>query len=328
MISLVKEFSWNDTAFDALVMETKLKTRLGSLVKAYGKKAPDVSGFDDFIREKGLGLIGLLFGKPGLGKTFTAEAIAEMARLPLMTVSAGSLGSVPDTIEENLRATLDLAARWRAVVLFDEADVFLAKRDSANINAVVSVFLRELEYFPGIMLLTTNKKDLIDEAFQSRIHFCHSYPELDFQARVKIWKEFVMRTQNQTDLRVDINNKGYEHLAREPYNGREIKNIMSMASMSALDRTPPILTTDDILEISRTLQNWNAVSVEDRSSATTSTAVQNTKTSVFAHMPDRGNQVASISTIKSVGTWVLIGILAVGMMHNALLQLLSAYRRD
>lgn len=151
-------------------METKLKTRLGSLVKSYGKKATDVSGFDDFITEKGRGLIGLLFGKPGLGKTFTAEAIAEMARLPLMTVSAGSLGSEPDTIEENLRATLDLAARWRAVVLFDEADVFLAKRDSSNIerNAVASVFLRELEYFPGIMLLTTNQKDLIDEAFQSR----------------------------------------------------------------------------------------------------------------------------------------------------------------
>lgn len=103
---------------------------------------------------------------------------------------------------------------------------------------------------------------------------------------------------------------------------------MSMASTSALDRTPPILTTDDILEISRTLQNWDAVSVEDRSSATTSTAVQKTKTSVFAHKPDRGDEIASISTIKSVGTWLLVGVLAAGMLHNVLLQLVSTYRRD
>ncbi|EME77244.1 uncharacterized protein MYCFIDRAFT_146727 [Pseudocercospora fijiensis CIRAD86] len=164
----VETFIWNDAAFDSLVMEDHLKHTLGTLVQAYGRRIDD-SGFDDFIKHKGRGLIGLLFGKPGLGKTFTAEAIAEMAHLPLMTVSAGRLGSKPDEIEKNLRSTLDLAAHWRAVVLFDEADVFLAARVATSIerNAVVSVFLRELEYFPGIMLLTTNKKDLIDEAFHS-----------------------------------------------------------------------------------------------------------------------------------------------------------------
>jgi AAA+ superfamily predicted ATPase len=147
-------------------MDHDLKTQLSRLIKAYSLRTPQI---DDFIKTKGRGIIGLLYGPPGLGKTFTAEAIAEMAKLPLMLVSAGTLGAKSTEIDEKLTKTLELAARWRAVVLLDEADVFLAARDATSIerNAVVSVFLRELEYFPGIMLLTTNQKALIDPAFKS-----------------------------------------------------------------------------------------------------------------------------------------------------------------
>lgn len=127
------------------------------------------SNFDDFVKGKGLGLIGLLFGPPGSGKTLTAEAIAETAQMPLYVVSSGALGHQAKDIHDMLSNILRLASHWKAVLLLDEADVFLAQRSPVDIerNALVSVFLRELEYYQGILLLTTNQAEVIDEAFKS-----------------------------------------------------------------------------------------------------------------------------------------------------------------
>lgn len=65
---------------------------------------------------------------------------------------------------------LELATHWRAVLLLDEADVFLAKRSMTDLkrNVVVAVLLRELEYYQGILILTTNEAQIIDAAFQSK----------------------------------------------------------------------------------------------------------------------------------------------------------------
>jgi hypothetical protein len=72
-------------------------------------------------------------------------------------------------VEERLTQVLELAQRWKAVVLLDEADVFLAQRDNAGIerNALVSIFLRKLEYYQGILILTTNLVTHCDSAFES-----------------------------------------------------------------------------------------------------------------------------------------------------------------
>lgn len=125
--------------------------------------------FDDFVENKGRGLIGLLSGPPGVGKTLTVEAIAEIAQRPLYTISSGELGAKAGEIDQRLGEALQIAEIWDAIVLLDEADVFLFKRsrDDLERNAVVSVFLRRLEYYRGIMLLTTNRADAIDAAFES-----------------------------------------------------------------------------------------------------------------------------------------------------------------
>lgn len=99
-----------------------------------------------------------------------AEAIAETGKMPLYAVSSGALGHEATQIHERLSVILKLAAHWKAVLLLDEADVFLAQRKVEDIerNAIVSIFLRELEYYEGILLLTTNQVEVIDEAFQSK----------------------------------------------------------------------------------------------------------------------------------------------------------------
>ena len=152
--------------YKALVMPELQKRLIFQLVKAHGSNR---TGFDDFVRDKGKGLIGLLMGAPGLGKSLTAEAIAETARKPLYMMSSGELGEHVTAISNNLASVLELTTTWKAVLLIDEADVFMAKRSEYNLerNAVTSIFLRHLEYYPGILILTTNRAESFDPAFQS-----------------------------------------------------------------------------------------------------------------------------------------------------------------
>lgn len=115
-----------------------------------------------------------------MGKTATAECIADLVQRPLYPITCGDLGSTALEVEKELSRHFDLASRWDCVMLLDEADVFLAKRsrEDHGRNAIVSVFLRMLEYYKGILFLTTNRIGTFDEAFKSRIHislFCKHF---------------------------------------------------------------------------------------------------------------------------------------------------------
>jgi AAA+ superfamily predicted ATPase len=154
--------------FDSLELGHRQKTLIHSLVKQHSS-----TDFDDVIKGKGKGLIGLLSGSPGCGKTLTAEAIAEICKKPLYLVSAGELGTKPDEVDKRLKLILELSHKWDAVLLLDEADVFLQKRDNKDVkrNSLVSIFLRQLEYFQGVLFLTTNRINDCDPAFESRFEF-------------------------------------------------------------------------------------------------------------------------------------------------------------
>lgn len=177
-----------------------------------------------------------------MSQTLTAEAISEISRRPLYMISSGELGYLPTDIHKNLIRILELAEHWDAVVLLDEADCFLAARDNLDLarNATVSVFLRELEYYQGILILTTNRATAIDTAFQSRIHFSLQYPDLDLAGRRAIWQNFIKMAQRNTKLKLDIDEKSLEALAELQLNGRQIKNSMSVAQTVVLKRSKPL----------------------------------------------------------------------------------------
>jgi hypothetical protein len=128
---------WNDEAFSKLVLPGGEKDLAWAFVE---NKALSQGGFDDFIPDKGRGLIILMFGPPGVGKTFTAEAVAERARVPLYSMSAGELGTQPSDVEKALERALELCRMWNAMLLLDEADIFLGARtnDSLARNELVS----------------------------------------------------------------------------------------------------------------------------------------------------------------------------------------------
>lgn len=221
-MSRLRDITWNDQAFQQLVMEKKSKMLVRSLVNQHSSSS---DGIDDFIVGKGKGLVAMFSGPPGCGKTLTAEAVAEVTRRPLYTVSAGELGVEPGDVDEKLQRVLELAHKWGAVLLLDEADVFLQARSFKDVtrNALVSIFLRQLEYFEGILILTTNRISNCDPAFESRIHITIDYPELDEAARRQVWQAFLDRAKgSRNDLKVDVTEDEVTELSNLRINGRQV----------------------------------------------------------------------------------------------------------
>ncbi|TGJ83182.1 hypothetical protein E0Z10_g5584 [Xylaria hypoxylon] len=235
-----------ENAIDRLVMRPETnKDTIKAIVKTYTDSSQPGHFNADFIQGKGEGQIFLLHGPPGTGKTLTAESVAEYTRRPLLSITAADLGHEPMELEKNLLLFLKNASNWDAIVLLDEADVYLERRSAHDLrrNSIVSIFLRAMEYFQGILFLTTNRVGHFDEAFMSRIHVSIGYELLDEDARGKIWDNLFRK------LKEDHKNGGpeiiYEYDAKQyvkkdpgvknlQWNGREIRNAFQTAVALAL----------------------------------------------------------------------------------------------
>ncbi|HMY40145.1 MAG TPA: ATP-binding protein, partial [Marinagarivorans sp.] len=144
---------------------------------------------DDIVEGKSGGTTVLCAGPAGVGKTLTAEVYSEIIKRPLYRVHSGQLGLSVAEMEKALKETLTRAQRWGAVMLIDEADVYIKRRnDNIAANAVVGVFLRVLEYFNGLLFLTTNRVGDIDEAIVSRCIALIKYLPPDLADRKRIWQ--------------------------------------------------------------------------------------------------------------------------------------------
>ncbi|KAK5989730.1 hypothetical protein PT974_07989 [Cladobotryum mycophilum] len=182
-----------DTAFDRLVLPKGHKEMVLSLIAQHFRDKESSTAQTeqvDLVRGKGKGLIILLHGAPGVGKTTTAEGVAELFKKPLFQITCGDLGTTANDVEKALETHFALANKWGCILLLDEADVFLAARTPQDFirNGMVAVFLRVLEYYAGILFLTTNRIGDFDEAFSSRIHISLHYPQLDLDSTEKIFQ--------------------------------------------------------------------------------------------------------------------------------------------
>ncbi|KAF4497993.1 TOB3 (member of AAA-ATPase family) [Fusarium agapanthi] len=252
-IELVQDVVWNSTAFDQLVLPHDYKRIIQAFV---GAQMSGLDNFDDVIKGKGRGIIMLLSGEPGTGKTLTAESVAEIMQRPLYNMSAAELGDVAQEVEQKLDCALELSTRWGAVLLLDECDVFLERRTTSDIkrNKLVSIFLRLLEYFEGVMFLTTNRVSAFDPAFESRLHLTIHYPNLDYTSRLHIWKTFMNIDSNRSSLSADE----LDELAGVELNGRQIKNVVKTARLLAThERTQLAMShISTVLRIKKGLAGW------------------------------------------------------------------------
>lgn len=182
---------------------------------------------DDIVAGKSGGTTVLCAGPAGVGKTLTAEVYSEIIQRPLYRVHSGQLGLNVAAMETALKDVLTRAQRWGAVMLIDEADVYIKRRDdNIAMNAVVGVFLRVLEYFNGLLFLTTNRVDDIDEAIVSRCIALIRYYPPDREARRKIWQ--VMLEQ----FALEIDDALLDELVElfPSASGRDIKGLTKLAA--------------------------------------------------------------------------------------------------
>ena len=240
-VANIKEIAWKQAALDDLQLPLEKKKVVQALAEAHVKRA---STNLDFVEGKGQGFIVLLqyniqllflprliltyyiSGSPGVGKTLTVELLSEHLQTSLIQVSAGELGTTAEAVEARLPYIFQRAARWKSLLLLDEADVFLQQRSVSDIhrNALVCVFLRTLEYYQGVMFLTTNRLDEIDDAIASRIHFKIKYGNLDQEQRTGIWRGLLEKATTPQGAPV-YSLTAFDDWVRKKRNGREVRSF-------------------------------------------------------------------------------------------------------
>ncbi|KAH7160976.1 P-loop containing nucleoside triphosphate hydrolase protein [Dactylonectria macrodidyma] len=233
------EIQFDDNVFtSSLMLRPQIKKMILSLVKVHENEHV---GFDDIISGKGKGMIFLLHGEPGVGKTLTAESVADHCKKPLLRIDASVLGTSAASVESSLAASFQLAERWKCVILLDEADVFLEQRSSSDLerNSLVAVFLRVLEYYEGILFLTTNRLESFDRAFKSRVHLAIHLPKLDVTSRRSIWETFLSMASD-SDRHLLAENGALGEFSLVDLNGRQIKNVVRIAKARAESEGKPI----------------------------------------------------------------------------------------
>ena len=251
LIDGLEEIKFEEATFDRLVLPPARKRMIKALVRHSN------DSFNDIVSGKGEGSVFLLYGPPGVGKTLTAEAISEMLQRPLYSVSLGQLGTTPAELETKLGEILDLCGKWDALILLDEADIFLEKRSSNGSlerNAMVSVMLRLVEYFKGVLFLTSNRVDSLDPAFKTRITLALRYEQLDKAGREQVWTNLLEASGQGDVIKEGLIDTSV--LAESELNGREIKNAIRLAMALAKEDGKP-LTQDIILETVDILLDFN-----------------------------------------------------------------------
>ena len=232
VVENLTEVQYRDDAYDKLCLNADIKDTMRVLVEHHHTTQDS----NDLIDGKGGGCTFLLDGSPGIGKTASAECLAELLHRPLYSVSSGELGTTPEDLELRLKKILDMASNWNAVLLIDEVDIFLEKRDKTDIhrNTLVGIFLKLLEYYDGILFLTTNRVECIDAAFVSRISLSVHFPDLDAHARRVVWNNLLNLVTNKSD-QIDT-----DALSQIVLNGRDIKHIVRLANIVAQSSKEPL----------------------------------------------------------------------------------------
>ncbi|KAF3225385.1 hypothetical protein TWF106_002524 [Orbilia oligospora] len=247
-VDSIQDISWNKMAFKSLVIDEGTKDLVVALVS--NKIAAEAG--TDLMSNKGNGLIILLHG------------VAEHAEKPLYRVTTGDVGTDPEAVEKYLTSVLYLGKIWGCIVLLDEADVFLEERTLSDLsrNALVSVFLRVLEYYDGILILTSNRVGTFDSAFKSRIQLALHYDNLTHQQRIKIWQGFIKRLEDVAYDDIDIDelslDKNIKKLAKHNLNGRQIRNNITTARQLALYKKEQMNMShlESVIEVSQKFENY------------------------------------------------------------------------
>ena len=230
-VNNISAYQYDKSVGDKLVLDPETKDLLEILVN----HAAD--SFVDIVSGKEGGSIILCAGPPGVGKTLTAEVYSEVMERPLYRVQSSQLGISVSALEKALKEVLQRAEKWGAILLIDEADVYVRSRGiDIEQNAIVGVFLRVLEYYRGVLFMTTNMGTTIDDAIVSRVTARIDYELPAKEQQHELWK--ILCEQNGVKL---SNAELAQVLSNHPQlSGRDIKNMLKLAGRVASAKGEPI----------------------------------------------------------------------------------------
>ncbi|GAB1317901.1 ATPase AAA-type core domain-containing protein [Madurella fahalii] len=183
--------------WDRLQMGEDSKDKLDEIVSSFlgmKKRSATASAGEESVTcpypfKKGRGFNVHLHGNPGTGKSYTAECLSGKYGIPLYQISCGILGTEPTALDKELQVAILRAANWGAILMLDDADVYLQERDPNQLerNALVSTFLYHLDRSEALVFLATTYRARPDKACLSFTHFALHFPDLTFAQQQNIW---------------------------------------------------------------------------------------------------------------------------------------------
>lgn len=238
------KLSWDD-----LVLAPHVMAEIGNITTwiRHSRTIMEEWGLDRSIKP---GYRSLFYGPPGTGKTLTATLIgaavgADVYRIDLSMVVSKYIGET----EKNLANVFDQAQNRNWILFFDEADALFGKRtqtSSSNdryANQEVSYLLQRIEDFPGVVILASNLKDNIDEAFSRRFQSMIYFPLPDAEQRQRLWHNTLC---GKRDLSSGLD---LERLAEEfELSGGAITNVVRYGAIAALQARRESFVFEDLVE--------------------------------------------------------------------------------
>lgn len=228
-------------SFDDLIIPTPLQQQLSELRAAIQQREHALfQGFGDKMHY-GLGISALFHGASGTGKTMAAEVMASVLGVDLIKVDLSTVVNkyIGET-EKNLSRIFDLAALDSGVLFFDEADALFGKRSESkdakdrHANIEVAYLLQRMETHSGLIILSTNHRSHLDNAFSRRFSFIIQFDHPDHATRLRLWQA---AWPTQVRLAEDMD---FERLAAmADVSGANIRNIALAATWLAADAGEP-----------------------------------------------------------------------------------------
>lgn len=225
-----------DLRLDDLILPDEVKQQVREIIEAVAAQGTVFRewGFGKKFN-KGRGLSALFDGEPGTGKTLAAEVISAELALGLYRVNVANVVSkyIGET-EKNLSRIFAEARGTQSILLFDEADSLFAKRVEVKgsndrfANMETNVLLQLIERYDGLVILTTNLKSSIDNAFERRLSFKINFPFPEWETRATIWEHLIPdMAPIGDDVEYDLLGKSFE------LSGGSIKNAVLRAAYRA-----------------------------------------------------------------------------------------------
>lgn len=262
-LSLYATHIKNNNTFDDIILPTKQKNQLEEIIShyRYSEQVFNKWEFKKFFQSTGINL--LFSGASGTGKTMAASILAKELNLELFKIDLSNMVSkyIGET-EKNLSTLFNLAQESNIILFFDEADAIFGKRTNIkeahdrHANIETSYLLQKIEEYEGIVILASNFRENIDEAFIRRLRFIIEFPTPNFKQREAIWNKVL----NKEYLKEYIN---FSFLAKQfKLSGANIRNVALYSAFYASEDNSKIDKIHIIRAIKTELDKTNII-VED-----------------------------------------------------------------